>query len=388
MEHLLRDEGKLAKERMSTHEDAEELAHYAEVQKAFRDYTPYMMLEVSRRERHASLLSAEHKARLPAGCMDDKIEKLKEAVQVNQVFLSQIVDAQSNFGPGNKATQLAARQPEQRLSAERHMSKIKSTLHQCCREWAEEAAPEREQSFGPLIKELCRLLPVNKQNMDRQRVLVPGAGLGRLALEIAGKGYACQGNEFSYFMLECSNYLLNCVEEPGSIEIHPWIDQPSNVVATNQMLRKSCIPDVGAHSFFADPSRSPDFSMCAGEFLEVYADQDGSWDSIVTCFFIDTAPNVIEYIESFYKLLKPGGVWVNLGPLLYHWQNAGGEADERYHKSVELSYQEIRHVIESFGFEFQKEESQKCLYTGNKMSMMHVVYNCVFFSVRKPLSAD
>lgn len=32
-------------------------------------------------------------------------------------------------------------------------------------------------------------------------MLVPGAGLGRLPLEIASRGYACQGNEFSYYML-------------------------------------------------------------------------------------------------------------------------------------------------------------------------------------------
>jgi carnosine N-methyltransferase len=258
---------------MSAAEDAEEQAHYAEVKKAFRDYAPYMLLEVARRERHAALLSDEHKARLPAGCMEEKISGLKEAVQLNQAFLSQVADAQSSFGPASTNTNARGKSKDSKISAERHMSKIKSTLHQCCREWSEEAAPERQQSFDPLINELMRLLPVNKKNIDKQRVLVPGAGLGRLALEIAGKGYACQGNEFSYFMLETSNYLLNCVEEPCSIEIHPWIDQPSNVVATNQMLRKSCIPDVGPRSFFSDPSRTPDFSMCAGEFMEVYADQ-------------------------------------------------------------------------------------------------------------------
>ena len=41
------------------------------------------------------------------------------------------------------------------------------------------------------------------------RVLVPGAGLGRLAFEIARLGYSCQGNEFSYFMLITSNFILN-----------------------------------------------------------------------------------------------------------------------------------------------------------------------------------
>lgn len=49
------------------------------------------------------------------------------------------------------------------------------------------------------------------------------------------------------------------------------------------------------------------------------------------CLCVDTAPNIVEYIETIYKLLKPGGVWINLGPLLYHWQSADGhEDDERY----------------------------------------------------------
>lgn len=33
------------------------------------------------------------------------------------------------------------------------------------------------------------------------RVLVPGAGLARLCLEVAALGYEAQGNEYSYFML-------------------------------------------------------------------------------------------------------------------------------------------------------------------------------------------
>lgn len=41
------------------------------------------------------------------------------------------------------------------------------------------------------------------------KILVPGAGLGRLAFEIARRGYTCQGNEFSLFMLFASNFVLN-----------------------------------------------------------------------------------------------------------------------------------------------------------------------------------
>ena len=40
-------------------------------------------------------------------------------------------------------------------------------------------------------------------------ILVPGAGLGRLAYELARQGYSCQGNEFSMFMLLGSNFILN-----------------------------------------------------------------------------------------------------------------------------------------------------------------------------------
>ena len=45
----------------------------------------------------------------------------------------------------------------------------------------------------------------------------------------------------------------------------------------------------------------------------------GQWDGMVTCFFMDTAPVVFEYVETIWSCLKAGGVWVNQGPLLYHW---------------------------------------------------------------------
>ena len=43
-----------------------------------------------------------------------------------------------------------------------------------------------------------------------------------------------------------------------------------------------------------------------------------TWDCVVTCYFIDTAHNVIAYIENISKILKPGGYWINLGTLTVH----------------------------------------------------------------------
>lgn len=33
----------------------------------------------------------------------------------------------------------------------------------------------------------------------------------------------------------------------------------------------------------------------------------------MTCFFIDTARNIVHYLETIHGLLKPGGLWINLG---------------------------------------------------------------------------
>ena len=46
--------------------------------------------------------------------------------------------------------------------------------------------------------------------------------------------------------------------------------------------------------------------MSAGEFVEVYggAGQGARFDSCVTCFFLDTAHNVLRYLEVISHVLK------------------------------------------------------------------------------------
>jgi len=93
---------------------------------------------------------------------------------------------------------------------------------------------------------------------------------------------------------------------------------------------------------------------------------------------MDTAKNIIEYIETIWNILKSGGVWINYGPLLYHWAEMEGEM------SIEISYQEVRDIIKAIGFVIEKQDIRKSTYTSNKKSMMQVVYNCVHFIAIKP----
>lgn len=52
------------------------------------------------------------------------------------------------------------------------------------RDWSAEGAAEREQSYGRITAELTRLFVGWPAALEPPAVLVPGAGLGRLCLEI------------------------------------------------------------------------------------------------------------------------------------------------------------------------------------------------------------
>ncbi|POM63120.1 N2227 domain containing hypothetical protein [Phytophthora palmivora] len=182
-------------------QDPEEQEHYKSVLLSFREYESYMMREIYRRKKHFQSMPIDMQRRLPQSSTIRNLHHFVNAAHHNQVFFERVVQAQLENGPAFEIPEVTPKTPLQ--SPPRHFSKLKSTLHQFGKK-------ERDMCYTPMIKELRRVLPVNVENpTDRPRVLLPGAGLGRLALEIASKGYAVQGNEFSYQMLFASNFILN-----------------------------------------------------------------------------------------------------------------------------------------------------------------------------------
>lgn len=112
------------------------------------------------------------------------------------------------------------------------MEKVQSTLKQIVRDWSKDGEEERSACYNPIIEEIELNFPPAQRLLsyyysllvetsfsliiisicrpsEQVQILVPGAGLGRLAFEIAKRGYSCQGNEFSLFMLFASNFVLN-----------------------------------------------------------------------------------------------------------------------------------------------------------------------------------
>lgn len=74
--------------------------------------------------------------------------------------------------------------------------------------------------------------------------MFPGCGLGRLVFEMARRKYRAVGNEFSYFCLLSSNYILNESEQVDQFSIHPWIHNFNNLKSDEDAFREAKIPDV------------------------------------------------------------------------------------------------------------------------------------------------
>lgn len=74
-------------------------------------------------------------------------------------------------------------------------------------------------------------------------------------------------------------------------------------------------------------------------------------DCVVTCFFLETAENVLAYLDRINRILKVGGLWVNFGPL--------ENSKEPCQKRIELSAEELLEIIPKYGFKFKKHNEFK-----------------------------
>ncbi|KAF8953329.1 N2227-domain-containing protein [Flammula alnicola] len=259
------------------------------------------------------------------------------------------------------------------------MDKLRSTLKQLVRDWSEEGKAEREACYKPMKDALVQhFSDVPLEARRDLRVLVPGAGLGRLAYDVAKMGFACQGNEFSHYMLLTSYFILNKTTEIKKHTLYPYVHSFSNAPNKGSILQAISIPDVSP----SDLPPGSDFSLVAGDFEEIYGDpevtQSGEWDAVLTCFFIDTAKNIVKYLRIIHRILAPGGIWINLGPLLWHWENNNSNDP-----SIELDLEEVKALARTIGFEISNETTIPTTYTNNAQSMLGYVYNASFWTATK-----
>ena len=78
------------------------------------------------------------------------------------------------------------------------------------------------------------------------------------------------------------------------------------------------------------------------DFVSFYAQPAlrGTFDAVASSFFLDATNDIVGSVRAIANALRAdGGVWVSFGPLKYHFDD-----------SVHLSSDELRAMVEAFGF--------------------------------------
>ena len=360
----------------SAEKDPEEYRHLRNVVSAFFNYQIDSLRDLARTERDFKSIDEKYLKRMSFN-YTERLDKLKKAIWQNYSFLLKVADPYKNMFKLYKGKNGEILM-EPLLVEVKDIIKMRSTLRLFTRDWAMDGIEERNSTYKPILNELKNFFEkkTKKEFQDGINILVPGAGLGRLMYEIAKLGFKSQGNEFSYYMLLCSNFIFNNTTKKDEFVLQPFIHSFSNIFNEETPFKKILIPDENLGEELSKTDTG-EMSMVAGEFCHVYKDKINFFDGIVTCYFIDTANNIIEYIETIHSIVKIGGLWVNFGPLLYHYTENENEI------SIELSWEEVKHIIIGYGFEFKKIETVKTTYSTNKDSMTQRIYNCIFFSAVK-----
>lgn len=247
--------------------------------------------------------------------VDDGIDKNSE------LALSILSSGLVSFGiPSPGAT--GSKDPEWRgMATQNDLEKARSTLRQFYRDWSEQGSTEREACNGPVIEALRQERSL--RSGSPLRVLVPGAGLARLVFDLCCEGFNTEGNEISYHQLLASSYILNTCPKSQGHTLFPWVHSFSNHKTRASHLKSVLVPDVHPATTLQGIKNVGEMSMSASDFLCLYGSKEhqDTFDAVATVFFLDTAPNIIRYIETIRNCLRSGGLLINVGPLLWHFEN-------------------------------------------------------------------
>ncbi|CDR37864.1 CYFA0S01e18492g1_1 [Cyberlindnera fabianii] len=392
--------------------EQEEQRALKDVLTAFYNYEQHARREILiPKQRKFDSLTLEEQTLIP--WFTDYIRTLEHCIRQNGEFCRTLATT--------VASQWGVEDPPTEWGSAKYSDydKVKYVFKQMVREWSSEGKLEREVAFTRFFQVLETEYP---QFDKRQsvKILVPGAGLGRLNYECVKRGFWCQGNEFSYHMLLASNYVLNSTYSVSSDSVFPYIHSGSNQVSRQWQTRPIFFPDEHSASELSALQTLHQkvpfaelMSIASGSFTDLYGPNDlstsrhfsqepqaaefrqynkGQFQCVITNFFIDTSPNVIEYLKTLHHCLSDNGLWLNFGPLLWHFEDAD-DTEEIIHpdgskhvspiSGLEMSLEDLITLAERW-FIFEKRESAiDCSYSSDTRAMGGWRYKCEYWVARK-----
>ncbi|KAF5118172.1 hypothetical protein DV454_000653 [Geotrichum candidum] len=244
-------------------------------------------------------------------------------------------------------------------------------LNHYVRDWSDETAAERSRLFEPILTRLQKEFPT--ASAGEKKVLVPGSGLARLAYEISVLGFQTQAQEYSHlmdiaaqFIYEHKGYLSGT---ENGFELYPYVHEFSHQASTEAQLRSITVPDTAATPGFKKPKT---LQLGYGDFTQLATTAPGQYDAVVTLYLIDTAENAMKYLDAIRTLLRPGGVWINFGPL--KWGTA---------PQAEFNLEELERVIGKFNFVIEDRFQGENEYNGDRLGLWQGKYRIRGWVARK-----
>ncbi|KAJ3978834.1 N2227-like protein-domain-containing protein [Lentinula detonsa] len=370
---------------------------------AYSSYRALSLDELSRMRASYMSIGRTHKRIGYEIGYPKKLDKLAELIQVNAKVTDSIAAVMRRiYNQGTVSSVMLL--PELRPTTKKihidsqSLSRIRESLKHFVRDWSNAGIVERSVIFEPILSVFSMLsAPARSQH----RVLFPGSGLSRLAYEVSQLGYDVTACELSAYMNGAFRFLLDpeMTKTVNQHEIHPYAHWWSHSRNATDLFRGIRFPDAIPH-LAADGTAG--LHLKEGNFLELDVTNSSAnstsrttegYDFVVTLFFIDTSVNIIHTLEHIHRLLKPGGTWVNLGPLL--WCSS---AQAR----LELTLEEVFNVMDVVGFSIvggrngnddeepncMKRRTISCEYTHDDKAMMRWIYEAEFWVARKAISRN
>jgi hypothetical protein len=163
--------------------------------------------------------------------------------------------------------------------------------------------------------------------------------LGRLAWDLAVAGHMVEANEVSLTMACVAHKIMNTTQS-SSFAVYPFVTD----FFVNEVNSQQRYQAVRVQPPLKGLTTNGHLSYTVGDFVQLYGSPQASYyDCVVTCFFLDTAANVMQYLAILSNILPKGGKWINVGPLQWH-------SNAQLHPSVD----ELKGLIELFGFRIDK----------------------------------
>jgi 2-polyprenyl-3-methyl-5-hydroxy-6-metoxy-1,4-benzoquinol methylase len=256
---------------------------------------------------------------------------------------------------------------------------VVDAINHLARDWSVDGIHERIPTFEPILETIKEQFPDRGERKEGPvRILQPGVGVGRLPHDIARiDNTEVTSNEWSQYMNIVYRY-METLSLPKSVSWFPYIDWWSHQPTAAEHEHEVFIPDVGVNA--------SSVLHVEGDFMTVFENKTAHYDVVVTLFFVDTAKNMMDYLDNINRLLKPGGIWINMGPLLY------GTSPQ-----MQMSLEEVINVSEKMNFEFLETDEkwgtitvpgktvrgQELGYLFNKRAMRRNLYMAQFWVAKK-----